>query len=68
MDKWKIKLKVNETSIAYKIDTGAEGNVLPVKTYKNIKPKPKLNKTSVRLTSYNNRKRSLILPDSVMSE
>ena len=55
-EKWKIKLKVNETSIDFKIDTGAEVNVLPVKIYNNIKPKPKLNKTSVRLTAYNNTK------------
>ena len=55
-DKWKIKLKVNETSIDLKIDTVSEVNLLPVKIYNNIKPKPKLNKTSVKLTEYNNTK------------
>ena len=55
-DKCKIKIKMNKASICFKIDTGTEVNVLTVKIYNNIKPKPKLNKTSVKLTAYNNTK------------
>lgn len=53
-DKWKIKLQGNETFINFKIDTGAEVNVIPVKIYNTIKPKSKL--TTITLTAYNSTK------------
>lgn len=55
-DKWRIKLQGNETLINFKIDTGADVNVIPVKIYNTIKPKPKLAKTSITLTAYNRTK------------
>lgn len=55
-DKWKIKLQGNETFINFKIDTGAEVNVIPVKVYNTIKPKNTLTKTTITLTAYNSTK------------
>lgn len=52
-NRWTIDLGVNETSLTFKIDTGAEVYVLPVRLYKDISPKLKLHKTSVKLNTYN---------------
>ncbi|CAI9715635.1 K02A2.6-like family member retr-1 [Octopus vulgaris] len=53
-DIWTVELKVNNSNVTFKIDTGADVTVLPFREYRNIIPKPQLQKTSTRLSAYNN--------------
>ena len=53
-NKWQLNLVTNETNIVYKIDTGADANVISYEDYKSLKIKPKLKPTKMRLTAYNN--------------
>ena len=46
---WKISLQSNGSDVEYKIDTGAQVNVLPYKQYLRLQKKPKLHK---RVFSY----------------
>ena len=41
VDDWTVDIDTNGTKIKYKLDTGAECNILP-KEYKRLLPKPKL--------------------------
>ena len=52
-DDWAIDLLTNETMITYKIDTGAQTNILPYQQFLRLAKRPKLNKTKVTLTAYN---------------
>ena len=45
-------LKVNNKSVKFKIDTGAQCNVLPKEIFDRIKKKPKLVATRTKLTAY----------------
>ena len=45
-------LKVNNKSVKFKIDTGAQCNVLPEEIFDKIKKKPKLVATRTKLTAY----------------
>lgn len=52
-DSWTAKLNMNNTMIKIKIiDPSAEINVLPRKLFKNLSPKPKWNKTTVKICKY----------------
>ena len=51
-----ITLSPNGTPISYKIDAGAQCNVLPVKSQENISPKPDLQPVNVKLSTYNGSK------------
>ena len=50
---WNITLFPNCTPISYKIDTGAQRNVILVKSLENISPKPDLQSVNVKLSVYN---------------
>ena len=50
---WNITLSSNDTPISYKIDTGAQCNVIPVESLENISPKPDLQPVNVKLSGYN---------------
>ena len=50
---WCIDLNTNGTVVKFKIDTGAQANVLPWKVYSKLLKLPKLNKSKVKLTAYN---------------
>ena len=50
---WTIDLTVNKTLINFKIDSGAETNIIPLCEYRNIRNRPKLHKPRVKLTAYN---------------
>ena len=52
-DDWTVIFNTNGTDIEYKVDTGAQVNVLPVKDYHRIRRKPKLLSTNTKLTAYN---------------
>ena len=48
-----IDLIVNKALINFKIDSGAEANIIPLREYKNIRNSPKLHKPRVKLSAYN---------------
>ena len=50
---WKISLQSNGSDIEYKIDTGAQVNVLPYEQYLRLQKKPKLHKMGIQLSAYN---------------
>ena len=46
-------LSTNGTDVNYRIDTGAEVNVMPLSIYHDLHEKPLLDNTNVTLTAYN---------------
>ena len=50
---WTVKLETNGTDVIYKIDSGAQVNVMPESIYKTLKEKSELKPTKVNLTAYN---------------
>ena len=50
---WCIDLNTNGSVVNFKIDTGAQANVLPWNVYSKLSKIPKLNKSKVKLTAYN---------------
>ena len=50
---WTVKLETNVTDVIYKIDSGAQVNVMPESVYKTLKRKSELKPTKVKLTEYN---------------
>ena len=53
---WNITVSSNGTPTSYKIDTGAQCNVIPVESLENISPKPDLQPVNVKLSAYNGSK------------
>ena len=51
-DEWKVRLVVNSRPVIFKLDTGAQTNLLPESLYQSLNPRPKLHPTRVRLTGY----------------
>lgn len=49
---WILKLKVNNTDIAMKLDTGAQANVISETVFNKIHPRPKLHATQVKVSGY----------------
>ena len=49
---WQTKLRVNDTPVTFKLDTGAQANVLPVNVYRRIKPNKPLARTKTVLTAF----------------
>ena len=49
---WNIKLKTNGINIMYKIDPGAQVNLLSINEVNKFNPKPELLKTNVRLNEW----------------
>ena len=52
-DDWSVELETNGTLVCYKIDTGAEANILPYHEFQRLKNPPKLLSSLVKLTAYN---------------
>ena len=50
---WNITISSNGTPVSYKIDIGAQCNVIPVESLENISPKPDLQPVNVKLSAYN---------------
>ena len=50
---WTVKLETNGTDVIYKIDSGAQVNVMPESIYKTLKQKSELKPTKVKLAAYN---------------
>ena len=53
LDSWCTVLKTNGTDVNFKLDTGAQANLLPYGVYKKLDSKPKICETKVKLISYN---------------
>ena len=53
---WNVTLSSNGTPISYKIDTGAQCNIIPIRRLVNISPKPGLQPVNVKLSAYNGSK------------
>ena len=53
---WNVSLSTNGSKIVYKIDTGAEVNVISKAEFNTLNRKPKLSDTNIKLTAYNNTK------------
>ena len=47
---WNVILSTNGTSVTYKIDTGAQVNVLPKKLFYSLSNSPKLKPTAIKLS------------------
>ena len=52
-NEWSVLLDTNGSDIQYKIDTGAQCNVLPKVVYNQLLNRPKLKETSVKLSASN---------------
>ncbi len=50
---WSVTLDMNGTNVSFKIDTGAQCNVIPKRLLYNLSPRPKLKPASVKLSAYN---------------
>ena len=53
---WQTELWVNDTSVTFKLVTGAQANVLPVNVYRRIKPNKPLARTRTVLTAFGDAK------------
>ena len=53
MSHWSVRLETNNESVKYRIDTGAQVNVLPRHLFKTLSPSPKLKSTPIKLSAYN---------------
>ena len=53
---WQTKLRVNDTPVTFKLDTGAQANVLPVNVYRRIQPNKPLPRTRTVLTAFGDAK------------
>ena len=51
---WTVNLNVNRTKIDFKIDSGSQINILPMKEYIKLLDRPKLKPTGITLSAYNN--------------
>ena len=52
-NEWNIELEINNTNVSFKIDTGAQVNVLSVQTIKSLQKPAKIHPTDIKLTAYN---------------
>ena len=59
-NEWHTTLKVNERDITFKLDTGADANVLPLDVYQQVLSDVPMTRTDTTLTAFGNSK---IRPD-----
>lgn len=55
-DSWNVKVNLNGKSVTFKLDTGAQANVIPYKIYKSVKGLGNLIPSNTRLVSYSGEK------------
>ena len=51
-EEWILPMKINNTTVSFKLDTGAGCNVLPVDEYKRLKPRPEMKRTEMKIRGY----------------
>jgi hypothetical protein len=59
-NEWIIPMEVNDTTVSFKLDTGAQVNILPVDQYKRLKHRPQLQKTDMKIRGYTGAKIPII--------
>ena len=52
-DKWKFVTCIGNIDVSFKLDSGADVNILSLDAFREIRPEPSLNKTSIKLKAYN---------------
>ena len=50
---WSVNLCINQRIINFKIDTGAQCNVLPESNFSLVCPRPKIHLSTIKLSAYN---------------
>ncbi len=50
---WSVTLEMNGADVPFKIDTGAQCNVIPKHLLQKLSPKPKLKPATIKLSAYN---------------
>ena len=50
---WTVRLETNGTDVIYKMDSGAQVNLMPTSIYMTLKQKSELKPTKVKLITYN---------------
>ena len=53
---WMTTMKINNVKVNFKIDTGAQVNLLPIRYYDEMNKKTKIKKTKITLYAYNKSK------------
>ncbi|XP_046750294.1 uncharacterized protein K02A2.6-like [Diprion similis] len=61
---WKERISVEEEGVVFKLDTGAEINVLPLSTYRKLKNKPSMTQTKTTNQPYGEDSKILDLKDA----
>lgn len=51
-DEWIVPLTVSGTIVPFKLDTGAQVNLISEKEYKTLRQKPKINTVKIKVTGY----------------
>ena len=54
ISQWTLDMITNVTNVTYKLDTGAQVNILPKSIYEKLNPRPKLKQAGIKLAAYNN--------------
>ena len=52
-NEWRINLRTNDTNVCFKIDTGAQVNVISRKQVNKLSSRPSIKHSGIRLTAYN---------------
>ena len=55
-NEWHTPLKVNEWEVTFKLDTGADANVLPLHVYQHVLSDVPITRTDTILTAFGNSK------------
>ena len=55
-DSWNVKVNLNGKSVTFKLDIGAQANVIPYKIYKSVKGLRNIIPSNTRLVSYSGEK------------
>ena len=50
---WSVTLEMNGSDVTFKIDTGAQCNVIPKHLLQKFSPKPKIKPATIKLSAYN---------------
>uniref|UniRef100_A0A8C4RHI8 Gypsy retrotransposon integrase-like protein 1 n=1 Tax=Erpetoichthys calabaricus TaxID=27687 RepID=A0A8C4RHI8_ERPCA len=49
---WILPVQVNNAIISFKLDTGAQVNIMPENEYRKLQPRPSLQETEIKITGY----------------
>lgn len=49
---WTVQLQINNSTVAFKLDTGAQVNIISETEFNKLKPRPKLHAAKLKVTGY----------------